>query len=170
MALTATAQGNVTSEYRLKAGYLSQFPNFIAWPDNAFPSPKANFAICVFGFFSFGTTLAEASRAELFHGRKIEVRLVRKVPEVRNCQILFVSRSEAGKYAQVMAEVGSAPILTVGETPEFLNAGGAITFSFAQDTLQFEFNLGAAAAARLQVSAHLLALAKRVVKAPEAKG
>jgi len=162
------AQGMVSTEYQDKAVFLSQFPNFIEWPDGAFVVPKSPFVICVFGDFSFGTSLAEATRKETFHGRKLEVRWVRKTPELRACQILFVSHSEAARYGQVFAAVVNQQVLTVGETSGFLQAGGAVCFSFENEVLQFEVNLAAASGAGLKMNSRLLALAKRVVNSPEA--
>jgi hypothetical protein len=54
-------------------------------------------------------------------------------------------------------------VLTVGETPDFLSVGGMLSFSFKNDSLQFEVNLVAVNEAHLRVSSKLLALARRVV-------
>jgi hypothetical protein len=167
-AVSIAAQSLGSAEYHSKATFLSQFPNFIEWPESAFATAKNPFLICVFGDFAFGTSLAEATRGETFHGRKLEVRWVRKITEVRVCQILFVSQSEAGRYAPVLAAAGKGQILTVGETPDFLEAGGAVGFSFEQEALRFEVNLAAASGAGLKMSSRLLALARRVVNLPEA--
>jgi hypothetical protein len=167
-AVTIQAQSSASTEYQDKATFLSQFPNFIEWPDNVFSTARSPFYICVFGDFKFGTSLAEATRGETFHGRKIEVRWLRKMPEVRTCQILFISRSEADRYGQVLAATANTQVLTVGETSDFLKAGGAVGFSFDQETLRFEVNLAAASGAGLKVSSRLLALARRVVNLPEA--
>src|ERR1035438_8916413 len=141
VSLTSTgAQGTTSAEYQIKANFLSQFPNFIEWPETAFPSPQALFAVCVIGDFSFGTALAEATQHEAFHNRKISVRRVRKIADMRGCQILFVSRSESSRYAPVLAAVRNSEVLTVGETPEFLVTGGAINFFYDQHGLQFEVN------------------------------
>jgi YfiR/HmsC-like len=160
-------QQSASVEYQDKATFLSQFPNFIEWPEGTFPAAKSSFLICVFGDFSFGTSLAEATHSETFHGRKVEVRWVRKIAEIRGCQILFVSRSETQRYTQVLGATANAQVLTVGETADFLKAGGAVCFSFDGETLQFEVNLAAASGAGLKMSSRLLALARRVVNVPE---
>jgi hypothetical protein len=49
------AQGMASTEFQDQAAFLAQFPNFIEWPDDAFPAPKSPFVICVFGDFSFGS-------------------------------------------------------------------------------------------------------------------
>ena len=168
--LSARAQETVSAEYQSKANFIAQFPNFIEWPETAFASPQAPFNVCVLGDYPFGTALAEATRRETFHNRKMGVRRARGIADVRGCQILFVSRSESSRYQPVLAAVHNAGVLTVGETPEFLGAGGAVSFSYDQRGLQFEVNLSATKDARLAMSSRLLSLARRVVNRVEATG
>jgi len=161
------AQGDV-AEYRTKAKFLTTFPSFIDWPEAAFSSVHAPLTVCVRGDFSFGTSLAELARAEAPHGRHIEVRWVHRDQDLRNCHIVFISRSESRRYAEILQTLGGAHVLTVGETADFLDAGGAITFTFQGAVLHFEVNLAAATSARLRISSRLLAIALRVVNQTEA--
>lgn len=157
----------VPAEYRAKARFLTTFPSFIDWPENAFLSPQAPFLVCVLGDYRFGTALAESAQSASPHGRRVEVRWVRRDREARNCQILFVGESEAKKYAGILQAIHGRGILTVGETTDFLSAGGMLSFSFQNGTLQFDVNLAATNQARLRVSSRLLVLARRVLNNPE---
>jgi hypothetical protein len=168
MASPLVSQPSTAAEYRNKAIFLATFPSFVDWPDDVFSSTQAPLLICVRGDFSFGTSLAEVARGALAHGRRIEVRWAHKDQELRACHIAFVSRSESKHYAKVLQSLEGAGVLTVGETDDFLAAGGVIAFSFASDTLQFEVNLVAADRARLKISSRLLALARRVLNRTEA--
>jgi len=154
-------------EYRAKATFLAAFPNFVEWPSDAFPSEQAPLLLCVFGDFSFGTSLAERTRGTLIRGRRVEIRWARKERDLRTCQILFASRSEAKHYERVFKAVKGASVLTVGETPGFLASGGAIDFLVEQDRLQFEVNIVAATDAHLRISANMLALARHVIARTE---
>ena len=167
-ALPVFCQGSKAAEYRSKANFLATFPSFVDWPESSFASVQAPFLICVRGDFSFGTSLAELARGALSHGRRIEVRWVRKDQELRNCHVAFVSRSESKRYAKVLQTLEGADVLTVGETEGFLGAGGAISFLSEHETLQFEVNLIAADTAHLKISSRLLALARHVVTRTEA--
>jgi hypothetical protein len=158
-----SAQISTTPEYRAKARFLANFPSFVDWPDAAFASRDTPFLICVFGDFSFGTSLAERAHGMEFRGRRVEVIWVHKVSELSLCQILFVSRGDSKRYAKVFDAVRGLSVLTAGETPNFLEEGGAVTFSYQQDTLQFEINMEAVENAHLKMSSRLLALARRVV-------
>jgi len=165
--VSVSAQASVPAEYRAKASFLTTFPSFIDWPESAFLSAQTPFLVCVFGDFRFGTALAESARSVSPHGRLEDVRWVRRDREVRNCQILFVSDSEAKRYAGILQAVHGRAILTVGETMDFLSAGGMLSFSFQNGTLQFDVNLAAANQAHLRVSSRLLVLARRVFNNPE---
>jgi YfiR/HmsC-like len=166
---TAEAQlSGVTAEYRNKANFLATFPSFIDWPGDAFEKAGSPFVMCVVGYFQFGTSLAEMTRSASAHGRRVEVRWVHKDQELRLCHLLFVSRSQSKRYAKVLQAVQGVDVLTVGETPDFLSAGGTISFSLQDEALQFEVNLLTASGAHLRMSSRLLALARRVVNKPEA--
>ena len=162
------AQGSSGSEYPAKANFLSAFPSFVAWPEEALPPGQAPFLICVFGDFSFGTSLAERARGITVHSRRIEIRWVRKEQELHSCQILFVSRSEQKRYSRVLDVVRGQSVLTVGETPEFLDAGGMVNFTMQQEALQFDVNLEGANKVHLRISSQMLALARRVVNKTQA--
>ena len=168
LAPSIAAQRGGNDEYRAKANFLAAFPNFIEWPADTFASTQTPFLLCVYGDFSFGTSLAEKTRGISIRGRRIEVRWARKQQELRACQILFVSRSEIKHYRRILKAVQGANVLTVGETPDFLASGGTIDFLFEGDKLQFEVNLDAANEAKLQISSNMLVLARHVVTRMEA--
>jgi hypothetical protein len=168
ISLPLQAQNPSSLEYRTKASFLSKFPDFIGWPENALPPGQAPFLLCVFGDFSFGTSLAEITRGTTAHERRVEIRWVHKEQELKSCQMLFVSRSEQKRYSHVLEAVRDQSVLTVGETAEFLNAGGIVSFSMEGETLKFDINLDEANRVHLRFSSRLLALARRVVNKAEA--
>lgn len=95
----------ITEEYRTKATFLTAFPSFVDWRDEAFTGSAAPFVICVVGDFRFGTSLAEFTRSSASHKRRVEVRWMHKDDELRKCHILFVSSSESKRYAKVLQSV-----------------------------------------------------------------
>jgi hypothetical protein len=161
------AQDSVAVEYRTKAVFLSNFPSFVDWPANALPTGRASFLVCVYGSYPFGLSLAEVARTITAHGRQIEIRWIRKEQELHSCQILFVSQSEHKKYRRSLDAVRGLSVLTVGETHEFLGAGGVVSFSTQRGKLEFDVNLAAAQRAHLKISSRMLALARRVVTGEE---
>jgi hypothetical protein len=55
----------------------------------------------------------------------------------------------------------TGPILTVGETPQFLRDGGMVRFHIENNKVRFQINQKNAETAGLKVSSLLLALAAR---------
>src|SRR5438270_3858497 len=102
LALPSSAQQSTAPEYRSKANFLATFPSFVDWPNAAFSSEQSPFVICVRGDFSFVTSLAALARSSSPHGRRVEVGWVHKDMELRNCQIVFISRSEAKRYPKLL--------------------------------------------------------------------
>ena len=164
---SCSAQDSRAEQYRAKATFLAAFPHFVEWPASAFPSDHAPIFLCVYGQYSFGISLAEATNGSSFRGRHIELRLIRKDEGLHPCHILFVSQSEAKQYKRVLETVRGDNILTVGETPDFLASGGVIGFFTEDEKLRFDVNLEAANAAHLKISSNMLALARHVTTATE---
>jgi YfiR/HmsC-like len=79
------------------------------------------------------------------------------------CHILFLAKGQGKRVPMLLMALHNAPVLTVGETPGFLAAGGMINFLLTENKVRFEINLEAAGAARLQIGSRLLILAQRVV-------
>lgn len=161
--LPGAAQDPAANEIVWKANFLAKSAAFLEWPVDS-PLHNANaFRWCVYGTFSFGTTLAELTRDLTFEGKRSEVKWIKKDTELSGCQIIFVSRSEAKNYAKVLDAVRAGRALTVGETADFLDAGGMVALFSDGKAPAFEVNLDAVNAAKLKLSSRMLALARRVV-------
>lgn len=147
-------------EYEVKAAFLSRFPEFVKWPAGALSDADAPFAIGILGDDPFGGSLDKLVKAKTVAGRTIVVRRGRHPEEVRSCQIVFISKSERGRNAQLVAALQGASILIVGETEEFTGQGGAIGFKMEGNQVRFAINSNAAQRAGLSLSSRLLKLAR----------
>ena len=166
--LLLQAQIASTTEYRIKANFLAKVPSFVEWPAQALLPDQSPFLICLLGDISFGLSLGASISGKTIQQKRVEIRGVRIEQDLHSCHILFVSQFERKKYGRVLESVQAQNVLTVGETPEFLDAGGIVSLSFQRETLQFDVNLIAANKAHLKISSQLLALAKHVINSAEA--
>lgn len=82
--------------------------------------------------------------------------------DVRGCQMIYVAASDASRADDIIKEVENQPILTVGETNDFINRGGIIRFVLSAGRIHFQINPDAAQRASLRVSSKLLRLAEIV--------
>jgi hypothetical protein len=149
------------TEYEVKAAFLFNFAKFVTWPPTAFDAPDAPLIIGVLGADPFGAELARLAADVKVQGRPLVVKHGTTVAQLAGCHVLFIGASEQDRLAQVLAilhQTGS-PALTVGDTENFLSAGGMIRFVMEQNKVRFEIRPEAAANAGLSISSKLLSLA-----------
>jgi hypothetical protein len=154
-AVVATTAQDVTLEYRVKAAYLFNFTKFVEWPATAF-EPGGRFGICIAEANPFGPVLTSTLVGEVVAGRMLAARVVRGA--VDRCQVLFVPRAVAA--APYLRRTMGQPILTVGESAEFLQQGGMINLIVEEGKVRFEIDQEAVMRQRLTISSRLLRLAR----------
>lgn len=165
-AITAAAQSPRAPEYEVKAAFLYNFAKFVEWPPQAFAQSSAPLRICVLGHDPFGDTLSKIVQGKSISGRIIMNQRLQSTSEARACHILFISRSDPEDLNKAIQSTRDLPVLTVGESDDFLAQGGVVNFVLEEDRVRFEINLRAAESHRLKLSSKLLAVA-RVVKSGE---
>jgi hypothetical protein len=145
-------------EFQVKAAFLYNFAKFVEWPDQAFANRDSAFTICLAGD-PFQGALEKTVQGEAWNGRPLSVRRIDSGAEVRSCQVVYVSGSSSQKSMEILMAAANAPVLTVGETDDFISAGGIIRFTESGRRVRFEINPEAAQRAALRVSSRLLRLA-----------
>lgn len=163
-------QETSTVEYQVKAAFLYNFAKFIEWPPEAFPTEKSPISFCIFGHDPFGNALDEVLRGKSVNNREFLVRRAREYAEPKTCQLVFVSGHEDRHLSEILNSVRGASALVVGESEKFAERGGTLQFFLENNKLRFAVNVDAAKRARLQISSKLLALARIVHDADQAKG
>jgi hypothetical protein len=155
------------TEYQLKAQYLTDFGRFVKkWGNRPMPGPDESFDICVLGQDPFGESLDNAVRGENIGGAPLVVRRIAQPLDATNCRILFVGSSESSQLPAVVGAVGTAPVLTVSDIPDFVRQGGIIEFVPEGNRVKFEINLAIAQRAGLSLSSDLLKVARVVRRTP----
>jgi hypothetical protein len=152
----ASAQTAVAREYQIKAVFLFNFAQFVAWPPAAFTAPDAPLVIGVLGDDPFHHTLDDTVRGEKIEGRPITIERYRRLEDLRPCHVLFICRSELARLDQILARVKGQPVLTVGDAEGFAQRGGMIRFVSDNNKVRFRINVDAAKAANLTISSKLL--------------
>lgn len=165
---SAPAQSQ-TDEYRVKAAFLFHFAQLVDWPPGALGDDKDAFKMCTIGEDPFHGELDGVVEGKPIGSRATHVRHLTHIPDIHDCQILFIGKNEMKKLSTLLAELGNDPVMTVGETDNFVHQGGIIGFSPEENKIRFEINLIAAERAKLKISSRLLLLAKNVVRNPAEK-
>jgi hypothetical protein len=161
--LTLGMQAQSATEYQVKAAFLFSFTKFVEWPKDVFPNADAPLQICVLGQDPFGREFEQSIVEKIVNGRRVELAHPDGVTQARGCQVLFIAASEKKRMHDILRALEGASVLTVGDTPSFIETGGIINFVLDQERVRFEINLRAAELAHLKLSARLLTVAKLVL-------
>jgi hypothetical protein len=165
-APAADAEDALISETQIKAAFIYNFTKFIEWPKASFPANGKPIVIGILGETPLTAELGVIVAGRQVNGRPIVVTSVRTAEDLASIQVLFVSESEDTSFGELAPAIASNALLTVGESPGFAAANGAIVFVRLDGKLRFEINLSAAEQAGLKISGQLQKLAAAVKRPP----
>lgn len=158
----ARGQANPSVEYQVKAAFVFSFVKFIEWPSDTFESINGPIILCVFGYNPLGSALDDIIRGKTINGRAVVPRRINELPDLKSCQLVFVSRVEYKHLSELLNSLEGSSALVVGESDGFAKRGGGIEFFLEDNKLRFAVNVDAIQRARIAVDSKLLSLAKIV--------
>ena len=140
---------------------LAPITTFVTWPPTAkMDDPSKPFIITVIGDSYFNSYLDNTYKEKELKNKPVTIRYISNIKEINDTHLLFISKSMKNKISEILAYTKNKPILTVGDTKGFSQAGVHINFFYQRLELQFEINNEAARAVGLNLSYHLLKQAK----------
>jgi hypothetical protein len=160
MSLFMGNPARAAEEYEVKAAFLLNFTKFVEWPGAAFADLHSPLAICILGEDPFGNSLDDIVKGEAVNGHELVILRIRRAPEPKGCQVLYVASSEKDS-ARVLADLGPG-VLTIGEGEKFLHEGGMIAFVIDNRRVRFDIDQRAAVRAMLTLSSRLMMVARTV--------
>jgi hypothetical protein len=155
----------IDPEYYLKAAVVSKFPEFVEWPATVLDN-RSTIELCVARPNPFGQSLSELVSGESLRGRAMVAREVGGGSELNTCHLLFVPRGSDIDTRVLLARADQLHLLTVGESPRFLDEGGVINLLLVEGRIRFEVDMTAANRTGVRLSSQLLRLATRVRGGP----
>jgi hypothetical protein len=161
VARAAQAQSQ-TEEYRVKAALLFHFAQLVDWPPSAFANDTSSITVCTIGQDPFDGELEMTLSGKSVGMRPVRILHLKEPRDAAGCQMLFVGSNENKRVPSVLAEVGKAPVMTVGESYGFLEQGGMVRLDLEDGKVRFAINLDASEQAGLKISSNMLLLAKTV--------
>lgn len=162
LALAAHAAGALSGPLpiaQVKAGFLYNFALFVEWP-----VPPRSDAPLVIGVLGDEALLPALKQIEgrLANGRPIAVRALDDSDDPAKCAVLYIGSAEDRRAALSLSRVGTAPVLTVGESARFTQIGGIVRLYTDDGRLRFEINVTRSHRAGIRISSKLLGLARVV--------
>ena len=154
------ASAQTVSEIEVKAAFLFNLTQFVAWPVASLPRNQAPFVIGILGEDPFGDVLDQTVQGEAVEGRKIVVERYTNLAAIKDCQILFIGRSEERHLDQIWPLLKDKPVLTVADMPQFAKRGGTVNLITEHSKVRIAVNVSNAQANQLIFSSNLLRVAE----------
>jgi hypothetical protein len=163
IAQPCAAQADRASEEAVKAGFIYNFAKFTEWPSSRGQGSAKPLQICVLGTDPLNGWLAQLQERTILY-RKVVVQTNVRSDSLQQCHILFIAAADDSRVEAALHALANAPVLTIGDMPGFVQAGGMIGLRAADNRVRFEINLAAAQRAGLKMSSQMLKLASQVLQ------
>lgn len=155
------ADAQPPEEYSVKAAFVYNFLKYVEWPATAGCKATESLKLGI-----LGTNLFDDS-FDIFKGKPIvncllEISEIFESQSLDQFQAVFISRSEKTGLQAILNRLKPLPVLTIGDSPGFMQAGVMINLIQRDDKLGFEINMKTAKAAGLKLSSQLLKLASAI--------
>jgi len=112
----AEAQSRVSySEEQVKAVFLLNVTHFVTWPDSERSYQEEPFTFCVLGNTRFADELVAVLKGELFFSSRPIVVVVDDPLQLPPCDLLYIDKDVDLKVDEIVDQVGSLSVLTVGD-------------------------------------------------------
>jgi hypothetical protein len=147
----------------IKASYLPKFAPFVEWPPSAFVGPASPLTICVMANDPVAPLLEQAVTGRKDGDRPIEIRPLAQTDSADGCHILYFEPGDMAG-AQIADSAKNHAILTVSGPGPASHA--MITLVIDENRMRFDIDDAMAAHAGLDIGSGLLALARKVTRAP----
>ncbi len=151
------------SELQVKAAFLFHFAQLVEWPPDSLGAHDVAMNFCVLGEEPMQAALVALTQGKQIGTHPIHVRRLGDKEDSRGCHLLFIGGQDSQRANGIPTVVKEAPILTVGESKDFLLQGGVIALCLQENKIRFDINLKAAQHANLKISSRLLLLARSVI-------
>lgn len=164
LALVATPaearlENDQLSDTAVMAAFLYRFVKFVEWPPLASAEP---ITFCIIGDAPLANAVTQTVRGQQVDGHPFRVEAVGGDESLRSCQVIFLSKTDAGRADTVMDGLHRVPVLTVSDGKDFARSNGIIEFFVNDGRVRFAINIDAANRAGLRLSSKLLGLARIV--------
>ena len=148
------------SDHQIKAMFLFNFASFVRWPQEAFEEETSPFVFCATNAQSpIVKTLLDVIEGESVNSHKLVLKAPFKPAELASCHILFLEKTDLVHYQHQLPSLSAASLLTVSDTPNFVDSGGLIELSQHRTKIKPTINTSQLEHSKLTISSTLLRLA-----------
>lgn len=150
------------TEYQVKAAFVFNVARYVVWQKSHLPASET-VNIGILGRAPFSGDW-DNLKGKTLQGRQVTVRTSTDMDDLRNCQVVFIEKSERRNVVRHLLVLRSDPVLTISDIDDFHHNGGMVCLRVVNNRMTMSFNLKNVRAAGLDVSSYLLRLAIEVLK------
>jgi len=161
--LLMQAQAQSRDERAVRVAYVYNLIQYVEWP-----SPGKDVTIAIAGNASTGDVMAQLLDGKSSNGQTIHVVRAGKNEDLQRYRIAYIADAPEGDVRRLLEKARGRDVLTLGETEEFVRAGGMVALVNTGDHIRLEVNLEAVQAAGIRISSRVLDLA--TIVRPSGKG
>jgi hypothetical protein len=174
------------NENDVKAAFIYNFIKFTEWPAGKLSEPNT-ITIGLLGEHPFGNAFDPVKDKHVKDKQLIiknfgrfrksftpddagKLEFADYIEQLRKCHVLFICDSERENFKAIIDAVKGYGVLTVGETADFLDFNGIITFIPEAEKPVFDINIKVCEREGMKISSKVLRLARKVItdKDPDA--
>ncbi|MCP5054125.1 MAG: YfiR family protein [bacterium] len=152
----------------MKATLIFRFAGLIQWPGHSTVlDKKSPFVIGILGNTSITSSLIEAATTQRVRGKQVTIIPIPNSdhPDIKKCNVLFISEFSRKKFRDIMQTIAELPILTIGDTKDYEKRGVMINlFNSSEKRLKFNVNCLAARRSGIQLTSKVVQYAKDIIK------
>jgi hypothetical protein len=144
------------SEEHIKASFLLNLTRHVEWPPESFKDDTSPLVVGILGSDPIGAALFTLLSGKSAAQRPLDVRMhdgkTIEPSRLKESHILFICPSMRGRWKEILAGLGNAPVLTVADTGPFTREGGMVNLILEDARVRMDVNKGNFIRARLQMS------------------
>jgi hypothetical protein len=148
--------------YALTAGFLHALPGYVVWPANPTETNSPPWRIGILSDDQFEGVIPDVPNQPVNRRSFVTVRSDNAEALV-GCDVVYLAIKDEDKLAKALKVFAGRPTLTVGDSKNFLKAGGAVRITIAS-SIHFNLDLDHARAAGLKVKGGMVELADEVIQ------
>jgi hypothetical protein len=167
----AEAAGQSQTMAAIRAAFVLNLVKFVQWPATPDSSPSP-LVLCVFDDSAVLTALERVTEGQVVSRRGLAVRNLHGGADPRPCHVLYASGHDphaAATIRTLLASVRDLPVLTIGDSEEFLQSGGSASLFTTRDQIQIAINATAVSRSRIRLSSKVMSLSRLVTETANAR-
>ena len=157
----ASAESDLSREYKIKTVLLYRFTKFIEWTPESFSDNQDPLILTIIGNDPLSKAI-DALHGKKVKGRKLLIKRITSIEDIDKSHIFYIAQSEKERLTEILQTTRELCVLTISDIKGFSKKGGIINFFMVENTVRFEINVAAAQEAGLEIKPSLIKLAKVV--------